>query len=53
MAIGGMTVAELRQRMSADEFMRWIVFLNERQRREEAAMKKAQTRRNARGAGRR
>jgi hypothetical protein len=39
-----MTVDELRQRMSGAEFTKWVAFLAERNRREQAAIKRANKR---------
>lgn len=37
----GIPVGELVQRISADEWVKWMAFFKERHRREQAAMKKA------------
>lgn len=37
--IGGMTVAEMTQRMSNKEFMKWVVFISEKRRLERRATK--------------
>jgi hypothetical protein len=42
-----MPVAEMRQRVSAREFMEWIAYLNEKARREREAAKRAQRRAKA------
>jgi hypothetical protein len=37
----GMTVAEMQDRMSGDEFMRWSVYYGRKAQRDELAMSKA------------
>ena len=39
--LGGMTVEEMRERMSNEEFVRWSVYYGRKAQREELAMKSA------------
>lgn len=43
--LGGMTVEEMRERMSNREFVAWSVYFGRKAQREELAMKSAQGRR--------
>jgi hypothetical protein len=43
--LGGMTVEEMRERMSNEEFVRWSVYFGRKAQREELAMKQAKGRR--------
>ncbi len=43
--LGGMTVEEMRERMSNQEFVRWSIYYGRKSQREELAMKQAKGRR--------
>jgi hypothetical protein len=43
--LGGMTVDEMRERMSNEEFVRWSVYFGRKAQREELEMKRAKGRR--------